>query len=418
MRRKTMSRMVLALTVACGWGCEGVGRDTDPADAAILEDVVVGPGPAWSPDRGWTVSPEPLWSLGDGSGGPDDTIEFGLVTHAVTLAGDRLVIGDAQAKRLYYVDETGRVSVRAADPGRGPGELSGIQHMFTCADTVWVRAGGQLDAFGPDGEFIRRVVTPPLTSASSVYGVSSDCRRFLFSTRADMPKVGRQGPRRSVLSWSAEPFSDWDSITTRTVAEVRTVEMEGSAVPFAIPWTGTRQNLGIVSDGVVVGWGSTPELHVFSNSGSPMGVYRWAPERRLVDSDDRRTYADRRKSVIQEVVKEHGAAHGFDLAFPPLADLESAPEVKPYFDGLLVDPEDNVWLRAFPDRGVGEADEYEPRPRLGPESWTVLDSAGTWLGHVAIPEGVALLSVGRDAVFGVRRGPLGVQTVVALPLQR
>lgn len=54
------------------------------------------------------------------------------------------------------------------------------------------------------------------------------------------------------------------------------------------------------------------------------------------------------------------------------------PKWKPSYAGLLVGPEGSIWVR-----------RYTEPDRAAPTTFEVFDSAGAWLGEVAMPPGYA-----------------------------
>ncbi|MCY4571261.1 MAG: hypothetical protein OXF01_00555, partial [Gemmatimonadetes bacterium] len=82
-----------------------------------------------------------------------------------------------------------------------------------------------------------------------------------------------------------------------------------------------------------------------------------------------------------------------------LDDFPWLPEHKAFFDRLLADDEENIWMRT------------PPPPDPAPARWTVLSSEGRWLGVVRMPDGFRLSQVARGRIYGIHRDELGVPTV-------
>ena len=76
-----------------------------------------------------------------------------------------------------------------------------------------------------------------------------------------------------------------------------------------------------------------------------------------------------------------------------------APETRPAYAGMLVDPTGAIWLSPF--RGVSE--------RGGPVPWLVLGADGNWLGRVVIPEDFWVTDIGVDEILGIWTNELDVQ---------
>ena len=110
------------------------------------------------------------------------------------------------------------------------------------------------------------------------------------------------------------------------------------------------------------------------------------------------------------------SSHECVVPFTP--GVAARPTHKPFFDGFLIDDAGNIWARRFPSTGLGIQDLRPPRDPTRPEIWTVLDSAGVWLGPVHLPDGFAAREVANDRVYGVHTSPIGTQTVRVYRLVR
>ena len=76
------------------------------------------------------------------------------------------------------------------------------------------------------------------------------------------------------------------------------------------------------------------------------------------------------------------------------------PETMPAFDQLLLDQQGNAWVR-----------EYAPRAEENPNRFYVFSADGIWLGSVAAPIGMRVLTIGSDHVIGVSEDEFGVEVV-------
>ncbi len=77
----------------------------------------------------------------------------------------------------------------------------------------------------------------------------------------------------------------------------------------------------------------------------------------------------------------------------------------PLFTGLMADDEGRVWLR-----------EYYPSLETTTRSYKVFSPDGSWLGRVAVPEGLRVFDVNRGRVLGVMKGEMDVLNVVVYEL--
>ena len=65
------------------------------------------------------------------------------------------------------------------------------------------------------------------------------------------------------------------------------------------------------------------------------------------------------------------------------------PPTVPAYDAMLVDRDDNLWVRSYP-RGV------EPTAR-----WIVFDPEGTEIGSIDLPVTLELFDIGSDWLLGI-----------------
>jgi hypothetical protein len=75
----------------------------------------------------------------------------------------------------------------------------------------------------------------------------------------------------------------------------------------------------------------------------------------------------------------------------------------PLFGELFGDDQGRVWVA-----------EYSPFPRvLLPNSYTLIDSDGTWVGTLQLPVPLRVLDVFGDLILGIQADELGVESVSA-----
>ena len=205
-----------------------------------------------------------------------------------------------------------------------------------------------------------------------------------------------------------------DTIGWEVTGERYTEWLEGDEMAVTLPWTPVNSNVELRGENLIAGFGRLAEFRVYSLHGGLEQLVRWHPAPDPVTSADRDRYTIKRN----ELMARYGDSPLISLSFPSLRELPRIPSHKPFFDGFLVDDVGNIWARHFPSTGLGIYDLRPPRDPAPAEIWTVLDSAGVWLGPVHLPDGFAAHEVTNDRIYGVHTAPLGSQTVRVYRLVR
>lgn len=238
----------------------------------------------------------------------------------------------------------------------------------------------------------------------------------MISYGTESPPLGEQGYSHNVFAWSDTSFSRGDTIARLVISAAYTVTVEGEPVSLPLPWTGFNDSFGLIGDRLAVGFGKWAELLVYAPNGRREKEIRWHPKPEPVEAGDRSQYAEKRRAFFSR----HGSDPNIRGLFPSLREIDDVPTQKPFFDGLLVDDEGNIWVRGFPSTSIGSADSYSlsPDSDLPPQQWTVFDSSGVWLGDIVMPTRFELHTVARGRVFGVQRDSVDVESVVGIRIVR
>ena len=410
-----VSHVLLGLIVT---GCsEGLGEAPDSrfpvisgsADAEVVESV----RPRWIDHPGWTLSRRPDLSIGGQNPVIDedgDTVLFGSIRSLNVLESGRMAVADEQSVVVSVFDSGGELTHRFGGRGEGPGEFRAIWDLFDCAnDTVIVQHGPELNVFGGDGEFVRRFTS---SGAGVVWGlrvVHPDCHEFIADRRVDggTPPPGQDWLLRRVLVRTDHSFLDVDTIAIEVDGEMYTGFLEGEEVPAVLPWTPVTVNVHFRGDEVVVGFGRLAELRVYALQTGLHQLFRWHATPDPIAAADHERYSAKRSAFLAR----RGDNPYTRFSFPALRELPRIPTSRPVFDGFLIDDRCNIWVRHFPKTALGIQDQLPPVDPPPVETWTVLDSAGIWLGPIRLPERFAAHDVANGRVYGVHTAAEGIETV-------
>ena len=416
----TLFRLSLFVAVA---GCADSANQASVPGAATIRDsagvrIVTSAAPLWGAEAGWSVMPEPYLTIGTENPTGDGTdILFGSIRAMVVLPSGRFAVADEHSAVVSVFDPDGQLVHRFGGRGEGPGEVGGIWNLYGCTgDTVIVRFRTELSFFDGDGNFIRRINSSGAGTTWSLEAIAPSCRNFIASRSATgpTPPAGQEWLLRSVLVHTDDGFVVTDTVAQEVTGEGLTGSRRGEDVFVALPWTPVDANVELRGDHLIAGFGRWAEFRVHSLGGALEQLIRWHATLDEVTAADRDRYMAKRDEFL---ARYEGSPDAL-LSFPSLRDFPRVPTHKPFFDRFLVDDAGNIWARHFPSTGLGIQDLRPPRDPAPPETWTVLDSAGVWLGPVHLPDGLAAHEVANDRVYGVHTSPLGAQTVKVYRLVR
>lgn len=329
----------------------------------------------------WRLSPEPVLTVGDASGGP---ATFGRVAGVHVDRAGRVIVVDSVAGNIRVFGPRGQYLSTWGRKGRRRGEytspaLLGVIH----GDSLAILDRMTLTVLSGDGQYGRSLFPVPM----QILGVRRDARLVMFEITIGygMPSDGDVlGPDTAMLDL-LDAAGQVEALGA--AATSRSVYTGGEYVrlPFSPPLT-------VATSGDTV--------FTLADGGNAVQVYgadglraRWPAYRRPepVTDDDRAAY--------RRNVEQRGLPTPLARAFLAAANSPHVPKFKPVYDGLVATDDGEVWARRF-----GWADE--------PREWDVYTSAGVLRGTVRTPAGFTLKQVTADRVVGVLRDTVGIERVV------
>jgi len=378
----------------------------DSAGVTIVES----PSPASGPADRWTVSAEPVLSLGTQEGeGPEQFSKIGGVTR---LSNGDVVVLEVQSEELRFFDGSGRALRTVGGKGDGPGELSWAQTMRRLpGDTlaVWDLGRQALNLFSADGEFIRRSSMEARTAFPDAGWSSLMCGyavlpdggviQCLDAGSAADPDPASTGLHRSAVRLAVVPRA-MDRIDT-----------------LGLYWG--RQSWHVRTDNGFYGGAPDPLLPTgfLAVGASPARVYVANNPEYSIEAWNSHGHLDliiRREGARRATTEEERTA-GLDIALQgfegprrarardAIGRIDSVPAVL----GLAVGPGDELWVKREP-----------ALPRAGPASFDVFDASGAFEGSVTVPVDLDLREVGRDYLLGLTKDSLDVPYVKVYRLER
>ena len=303
---------------------------------------------------------------------------------AFAIGDSQIVVADRGYNQLSYFGRDGNLVHTSGRPGDGPGEFRYIGYAWRCGDSLvvydiqhrqygvhtldgaWVREympgapedspGGQpyKTACGPDGTWISNgwEHLSPVSGAGLATRCDTGSRTGMAGSS---PNSGSgRGPERLTGPNGSRPHPLGKE---PVVAIGRTHAYIGIADSFAIM--------------------------VFAFDGSPLPVIR-KPSVELATTE---TDEERYRLLDTLGLDSAGAASEVRwwsrFEFPPTV---------PAYTAMLVDRDDNLWVRTF------------PRNAENVVRWVVFDDAGSEIGSIDLPATFTAYDIGSDWILGVETG--------------
>jgi len=387
------------MLAACG-GEGGPGGTAGPsvrdsAGISIVENRI----PTWAAGEAWMVDAEPALSVGT-LDGPPETQFFDL--SAVRLRSDgSLVAAEEGGRRILAFGPAGDFLWSQGRDGDGPGEYRRPRGLMVLpGDSILVydlehrRAtvltpGGELArSYQPDvpeGSFMNgpvALVGPglTLTNGGAVFGTDDEGTDGRVERRLERHFLtGTDGRVRDSLP--ALPGTEFWLVANQSFVSIW-------GIPFG-KGSQAAAGAGVVAMGVT----DRAEWQILDDAGDLRRVVRLAVEPRPVTGED----WDRAQEA--EVPPDAGSERRAQVR-EVFADVP-VPDRWPVFSDLLVDDTGHLWVRQYPAPWEGDA----------PGRWWVFDPAGTHLGEVAFPAGLAVDEIRGDRVVGRWTDELGVERI-------
>jgi hypothetical protein len=390
-----------AILTGCAADAPSDTRPYDVRDSVGVEIVTSHRG-TWGPEEGWTVVSSPSLVIGQMEGDP--AYELSSVRGALRLPDGRVVVAEYRTSEVRFYGPDGRHVRSVGRAGDGPGEFSSLFGIFTRGDTLFAHDFRQsrITVFDFQGEYLGDVTLDrsfglPL----EVHPVSNGYLGVLQGFPEEIPEEFTYS--RRLLTYR---IFNADGSGLRVVDELPGQEIlfRGSVSGNVINTVTTTPLIAhsafqaVVSGRLVAGTTDRFELRVYDEEGELRRLIR-APDR------DRPVSGDEWDQVVAEAVAEAEGAEG-RRGMRQLAELRSAPEVRPAYGRFVADAEGYVWVEPY-------------RPAQGRAvPWTVVDPEGSVLGEVELAEGFRPLDIGSGHVLGIVRDDLGVPYVQLYELFR
>ena len=355
-----------SLLLAAIAGCDPDGADVEwPGTietTASGKVRVTNPAvPLWSDDDAWHLEREVV--LGEADGEAADV--FASISAIEADAAGNIYVLDRQNNDLRTFDATGGHVRTVGRSGEGPGEYTsatGLRWLAEDSLLVIDQEGSRYSVLDAQGNHVRSVrrnlgfygwVFSGGLNGDRVYEVSSAGREDDTPVLIGTPLREADADGRSPASMDTIRLARLDG----PIFQSYSMQSERGAIVMSVPFTGSRHYYLDGNAGLWHGHGGTPHLYHSTFGGDTLTEIVLGIQPAPVSAEEVEQWASR-QSV------ERFKAMGGDL------DLGRLPDTKPYYDGITVDPDGNIWL-TLPATAQRAA-------------FVVLDPDGRYLGRLQV----------------------------------
>lgn len=313
----------------------------------------------------WQFDRKPLLRIGEADG--DEPYVFADVRTAFRMR-DRIVIADGRLATIRLYDEKGRATKSIGGRGRGPGQFMMLWTVIPYHNTILAadRLLNRISQFGLDGKLMTTLpvnvvgggdldVLGDLGNDSALIRVGTRPGRVPLLLRSQRT-LSRDTGILAVLSiqtgrWREfGRFKDMETVVTGGLGR-----MNIRRAPF-----GRCDYVAVGRERIYIGDSSKDTILVFGRTGRRISAIKLNLLQRPVPAHGVRKYYEATKGP------RAAASYLQAIQFPLVT-----PQAMPTFDGLLVDSEDNLWVRV-----------YAPPWNRAETSWLVFNPLGRPIGIV------------------------------------
>jgi hypothetical protein len=381
-----------------------------PAMAQASKDsagirVVDNTRPAWTANRSWTISAQPVVDIGSGE---DSLYQLATVMGAVRLSDGSIAVATMSTNNIRVYDARGRYVRAVGRRGQGPGEFRQVMGLTRRpGDTLAVNdSREEIEFYSADGKFGRG-----LRHLSHSRGlVLSGFHLFADGSfaRTSWPQAHNAPGSRWTDSLDVIAVTKSDT-SGRMISRHPAMEFTKTpALPFAQPVTFAPGGFIVAdNDGYWVGYANRYEIRRHRLDGTLHLITRapWTPT----------PVRDRDKERYKEFTINLGAEGGgrvdprlLEQRKKMMDDVSFAPNL-PAYAQMLVDSDRNLWVSdAALDWYLAQGFSRVP---AGPVAWRVFDRDGRWLGSVTMPPRFRPMDIGSEYVLGLWRDADDVEHV-------
>jgi hypothetical protein len=343
----------------------------------------------------WQILEPALLELGSDDG--DDHAIFHRVAAVHRNSRGDVFVADG-SREIRVFDRSGALLRRFGGPGGGPGEFSTIQKLQPLSgDTLYALDGfaARATILTEDGAVVRTLwlrsgPSPWLAKVAAGYVAGTSRPPLAFP-------VGSRAFEYARFLLLAEDGDTIRTLATLPVRDMYRVQAPAGTRTTTVPFDPHGQ-FAFGSDSWYFAWPAewTITRYRYEPDSAVDTIRVDRPLRRLEPSAIEQ-WIDARLATTPP--HELAALRRYWRAFPYRETL-------PAFDRMLLDEEENLWVREYVIAGDAAA------------TWVILAADGRVLAELQTPPDLQLMHVGRDVAVGVRRDEYDREYIVAYELRR
>ncbi len=352
-------------------------RSTLALLAAISLTACGGPTP--SDDTGaatWRVDSTPLLTLGADES--DSLLSFGHVAGATRQPNGDIIVADRPSLSIRTYSAGGQYLRAFGREGSGPGEIGYLAAMIRCGDSLYIKdiVNRVHLVFSPEGGFGRAMSIAASDAGQSPY--NSACNRDGIFVHNGWSRSEGDGPGRRrglVPYWLTGPSGEVTHRLGEFPGSERLVS-EGGSGPHPL---GKEPKIAIGRDRVYIGSADSLVVLTFALDGSPLTPIRKTSVQLTTTPDDIARYKLLDTLGLSERDRNWQMREWETFEFPPTV---------PAYTALLIDQDDNLWVRLF------------PRAPAETVRWLAFSPSGEEIGSLDLPMEMTVHEIGGDYILG------------------
>lgn len=348
----------------------------------------------------WSVDARPLLEIDT-----DDSLEtIGNVNGVARMSDGRVAVGDQSNSVIRSYDATGKFIRSVGRAGSGPGEFEMFGEMLHCGDSLYAHdfSNQSFSVVSADGAFGRRVsIALPDPVRSTNRTVCSADGKFL-TAGWDIEKQGMEkcGPTRGPIPfWISDGAGQFvASLGVNTSSEKWIAVTTGDMVVVGPRPLGKETFIALGKTKAYIGTADSGFINVYALDGTVLPSLRIVAPTPAVTSSDIEAFKLRDTIGTPAEYREMWLERMKEMKYP---------DKLPAYSALLVDTEENVWVRSYPSAAASEV------------TWSVFSEAGSPIAKIQLPRSLSVYEIGSTYIAGVDANPdTGKQRVLVLALRR